>query len=90
MGFTRKLAFEEGVNGITVNAVAPGVVYTDRVKLRYEELDMAEQERRMLEIPLRRPAQPEEIAAAILFLASGDASYMTGVVMDVNGGRLMA
>ena len=90
MGFTRKLAFEEGVNGIAVNAVAPGVVYTDRVRLRYEALDPTEQKRRMSEIPLRRPAQPEEIAAAILFLASDDASYMTGVVMDVNGGRLMA
>jgi len=90
MGFTRKLAFEEGANGIAVNAVAPGVVYTDRVRLRYEALDPAEQERRMAEIPLRRPAQPEEIAAAILFLASDDASYMTGVIMDVNGGRLMA
>lgn len=44
----------------------------------------------MAEIPLRRPAQPEEISAAILFLASDDASYMTGVIMDVNGGRLMA
>lgn len=90
MGLTRKLAFEEGVNGIAVNAVAPGVVFTDRVRLRYEALDAAERERRMADIPLGRPAQPEEIAAAILFLASDDASYMTGVVMDVNGGRLMA
>jgi len=90
MGFTRKLAFEEGPNGIAVNAVAPGIVYTDRVRVRYEALEAEERERRMAEVALRRPAQPEEIAAAILFLASDDASYMTGVVMDVNGGRLMA
>lgn len=90
MGFTRKLAYEEGPNGIAVNAVAPGVVYTDRVRLRYEALDPEDLRRRMNEIPLRRPARPSEIAAVILFLASEDASYITGAVVDVNGGRLMA
>ncbi len=90
MGFTRKLAYEEGPNGITVNAVAPGVVYTDRVKARYDALAPEDLARRLDEIPLRRAAAPEEIAAAILFLASEDASYITGSIMDVNGGRLMA
>lgn len=90
MGFTRKLAYEEGPNGIAVNAVAPGVVYTDRVRLRYEALEPEDLKRRMAEIPLRRPARPSEIAAVILFLASEDASYITGAVVDVNGGRLMA
>ena len=90
MGFTRKLAYEEGPNGIAVNAVAPGVVYTDRVRLRYEALEPDDLKRRLAEIPLRRPARPAEIAAVILFLASEDASYITGTVIDVNGGRLMA
>lgn len=89
IGFTRKLAFEEAANGIAVNAVAPGTVFTDRVRNRYEALDPADQAARMAAIPLGRAARPEEIAAAILFLASDDASYITGTTLDVNGGRLM-
>lgn len=90
LGFTRKLAFEEGPNGITVNAVAPGTVFTERVETRFRGLPEAEQAQRMEEIPLRRAARPEEIAAAILFLASDDASYVTGAALDVNGGRFMS
>lgn len=90
LGFTRKLAFEEAGNGITLNAVAPGTVFTDRVRTRYEALDEAEMRRRLGEIPMKRAARPEEIAAAILFLASDDASYMTGACLDVNGGRFMS
>lgn len=90
LGFTRKLAFEEAANGITLNAVAPGTVFTDRVRTRYEALPEAEQARRLEEIPMQRAARPEEIAAVILFLASDDASYMTGACLDVNGGRFMS
>ncbi|MEQ9121513.1 MAG: SDR family NAD(P)-dependent oxidoreductase [Alphaproteobacteria bacterium] len=90
LGFTRKLAFEEGPNGITVNAVAPGTVFTERVETRFRGLPEAEQAQRMEEIPLRRAARPEEIAAAHLFLASDDASYVTGAALDVNGGRFMS
>lgn len=90
LGFTRKLAFEEAGNGITLNAVAPGTVFTDRVRTRYEALPDLELRRRLDEIPMKRAARPEEIAAAILFLASDDASYMTGACLDVNGGRFMS
>jgi meso-butanediol dehydrogenase/(S,S)-butanediol dehydrogenase/diacetyl reductase len=84
MGFTRKLAFAERVNSI---AVATDVVYSDWVRLRYEAPDLAIQEHWMVEKPLSRSLQPEEVAAAILFLASDDASYMTGIFMAVNGGQ---
>ena len=90
LGFTRKLAFEEAPNGITINAVAPGTVFTERVETRYRALPEAEQVQRMDEIPMKRAARPEEIAAAILFLASDDASYITGAALDVNGGRFMS
>jgi 3-oxoacyl-[acyl-carrier protein] reductase len=90
LGFTRKLAFEEGANGITINAVCPGTVFTVRVETRYKALSEAEQTLRMEEIPMKRAARPDEIAAAILFLASDDASYITGAALDVNGGRFMS
>lgn len=90
LGFTRKLAYEEGPNGICVNSVAPGTVFTERVETRFKALPEAEQARRMGEVPLGRPARPEEIAAAILFLASDDASYVTGAALDVNGGNFMS
>jgi 3-oxoacyl-[acyl-carrier protein] reductase len=89
MGFTRKLSQEEGPNGIRVNAVAPGTTFTERVKARYDALGSEERDRRVHAYPLRRAAQPEEIASAILYLASDDASYITGVVLDVNGGQFM-
>ncbi len=90
LGFTRKLAFEEGPNGIAVNAIAPGTVFTERVETRFKALPEDEQARSMAEVPLRRAARPEEIAAAILFLASDDASYVTGAALDVNGGHFMS
>lgn len=90
LGFTRKLAFEEGPNGIRANSVCPGTVFTDRVRTRYEALDPEDLARRMSAVPMRRAARPEEIAAAILYLASDDASYITGAALDVNGGRFMS
>lgn len=90
LGLTRKIAFEEGPNGIRANSVSPGSVMTERVKPRYDALSEAEYKKRMASIPLRRGAMPEEIAAAILFLASDDASYITGANINVNGGRFMA
>ncbi|MEQ8395979.1 SDR family NAD(P)-dependent oxidoreductase [Thalassobaculum sp.] len=89
LGFTRKLAYEEGPHGIRANAVAPGTVFTERVKARYDSLGVEARDEMLASFPLRRAAQPEEIAAAILFLASDDASYVTGAVLDVNGGRFM-
>lgn len=89
LGFTRKLAFEEAPHGISANSVAPGTVFTERVETRYKALPPQEQRMRMDEIPMKRAARPEEIAAGILFLASDDASYITGACLDVNGGRWM-
>jgi len=86
LGFTRHLAREVGPDGITVNAVAPGTVATERFKA----LRSVEETRRLAEsIPLRRIAEPDEIAEAVLFLASDAARYITGAALDVNGGLVM-
>lgn len=90
LGFTRKLAFEEGPNGIAVNSVCPGTTFTERVETRFRALSQDVQDRRMAEVPLRRAARPEEIAACILFLASDDASFVTGAALDANGGQFMS
>ena len=85
VGFTRALAKELGGRSITVNAVAPGFVDTDMTR----ELG-PEQHARMLDlVPLRRFGSPEEIAAAVAFLASPDAGYITGETLHVNGGMYM-
>ena len=89
IGFTHKLAHEEGPNGIAVNAVAPGTVFTERVETRFRALPEDVQKSRTAGVPLRRAARPEEIAACILFLASDDASFVTGAVLDANGGEFM-
>ena len=82
LGFTKALARELGPTGVTVNAVTPGAVDTDiRVgSTREQEADIARA------IPVGRTATTDEIAAAITFLASEDAGYLTGVTLDVNGG----
>jgi 3-oxoacyl-[acyl-carrier protein] reductase len=86
IGFTKSLAREVGARGITVNAVAPGFIDTDMTK----ELPEAQRDALLKEIPLQRLGQPEEIAAAVAFLASPGAAYISGETLHVNGGMYMA
>lgn len=85
VSMTRALARETAAEGITVNAVAPGMVMTEMVAKVWE----AKKERYLARIPLKRIARPEEIANAVVFLASDAASYMTGATLDLTGGLLM-
>ena len=80
-GLTVSLARELGPKGIRVNAVAPGITETDMMKAVPKEVI----EPMIQQIPLRRLGQPEDIANAFVFLASEDASYITGVVLSVDG-----
>ena len=80
-GFTISLARELGPKGIRVNAVAPGITETDMMKAVPREVIEPMIER----IPLRRLGQPEDIANAFVFLASDEASYITGVILSVDG-----
>ncbi len=85
IGFTKSLAKEIGSRNITVNAIAPGFIETDMTKDLPEENKKA-----MLEsIPLKRTGTPEDVANAVLFLASDLASYITGTVINVSGGMYM-
>jgi 3-oxoacyl-[acyl-carrier protein] reductase len=89
-GLTRQLAYDWGSNGIRVNAVAPTVTITgDRVKGLWEKKSQEERERVLSQIPLRRLSTPEEIARAVVFLAGDEASYITGITLDVSGGRYL-
>ena len=83
---TRFLAQSLGPSGITANAIAPITTLTPRVAALRTE---AEVERIASLVPLRRLAEPEDHAQAMLFLASDAACYINGVVMDINGGRIM-
>jgi 3-oxoacyl-[acyl-carrier protein] reductase len=85
IGFTRSLAREVASRGITVNAVAPGYIETPMTAVLDEKLRTA----MMAQIPLDRPGTDADIAQAVRFLASDGASYITGHVLDVNGGMFM-
>ena len=84
-GMTRSLAREVGSRGITVNCVAPGFIETDMTRSLGESQSAA----LLSQIPLARLGQPVEIAHAVAFLASPEASYITGAELHVNGGMLM-
>jgi len=84
-GMTRALAREVGSRGITVNCVAPGFIETDMTRA----LGDAQSAALLSQIPLGRLGQPAEIAHAVAFLASPEASYITGTELHVNGGMLM-
>jgi 3-oxoacyl-[acyl-carrier protein] reductase len=85
LGFTKSLAREVGARGITVNAVAPGFIDTDMTR----ELTDEQKQPLLNQIPLGRLGEPEEIAAAVAFLASPEAAYITGETISVNGGMYM-
>ena len=85
IGLTKSLAQEVGSRNITVNAVAPGFIGTDMTSELSEEL-----KQKMIDnTPLRRMGAPEDVAAAVKFLASDEAAFITGHVLDVNGGIYM-
>ncbi len=85
IGFTKSLAREIGSRGITANVIAPGFIDTDMTRA----LSAAQKESLNAQIPLARLGQPDDIAAAVAFLASPQASYITGETLHVNGGMYM-
>ena len=85
-GFTKSLAQEVGSRGITVNCVAPGFIDTDMTR----ELPEEQRNRLLQQIPLGRLGQVDDIAAAVAFLASPTAGYISGETLHVNGGMYMA
>jgi len=89
IGLTRHLAWELGPLGIRVNAVAPGVTLTNRVRAMWQQRTRAYQKAVLAGIPLGRLAEPIDVARAIAFLASTESSYITGATLDVNGGSFM-
>lgn len=85
IGMTKSLALELGSRNITVNAVTPGFIDTDMTAVLKDEV----KEKLLAQIPLKRLGNPGDVAAAVRFLASEDASYITGSVLKVNGGMYL-
>ena len=86
IGWSKSLAREVGSRGITVNIVAPGFIATDMT----DSLPAAQREALLAQTPLGRLGQPQDIAAAVLFLATREAGFITGETLNVNGGLHMA
>lgn len=88
---TLQIAQEFGPHGITCNTVCPGAIMTERVKGLLAERQTPEERERILQsIPVRRHGEIEDIAAAIAYLASEEAGFVTGISLDVNGGQAMS
>jgi len=85
IGLTKALAQEMASRNITVNAIAPGYIATDMTKVLPEDV----KQKILASVPLGRMGTPEDVAAAVKFLASEDASYITGQILAVNGGMYM-
>lgn len=85
IGFSKSLAREVGSRGITVNVVAPGYIQTDMT----DELDAAQKESLLEQVALKRLGTTQDIANAVLFLASDSGAYITGETLHVNGGMYM-
>jgi NAD(P)-dependent dehydrogenase (short-subunit alcohol dehydrogenase family) len=87
IALTRKLAFELGPHGVTVNAIAPSLTLSERIRPRWERRPAEAQAAEIQRIPVGRVATPEDQARVICFLASSDADFVTGVTIDVTGGQ---
>ena len=85
IGFSKALAQEVATRGITVNVIAPGMIQTAMT----DDLNEDQSARLLSTIPLGRLGSPEEIAASVIYLASDEAAYVTGVTLHVNGGMAM-
>lgn len=86
-GLTKSLALEYGPHGITVNAVPPGFIDTPMLRKAEQRGFLGDTEKQIEATPVRRIGKPEDIAAACSFFISDDASYITGQILGVNGGR---
>ncbi len=86
IAFTRKLAHELGPEGINVNAIAPSITLTERIRPHWEKRSQASQAEEIERTPLRRVAEAADQANVICFLASSDADFVTGLTIDVTGG----
>src|SRR2546426_342084 len=86
IAFTRKLAHELGPFGVTVNAIAPSLTLTERIRPRWAQRTLDEQTQEIARTPLRRVAEAPDQARVICYLASRDADFVTGVTIDVTGG----
>jgi NAD(P)-dependent dehydrogenase (short-subunit alcohol dehydrogenase family) len=87
IAFTRKLAFELGPYGVAINAIAPSLTLTERIRPHWERRSQEAQEAEIARTPLRRVAEAADQAKVICFLASSDADFVTGVTIDVTGGN---
>jgi NAD(P)-dependent dehydrogenase (short-subunit alcohol dehydrogenase family) len=88
-GLTRRLARELAPSGIRVNSVAPGLFLTERLRGRFDAMPEAERREVLDAIPLGRMPDLREIVDPILFLAGNESSFITGITLDVNGGRYL-